>query len=129
MGKLGKTQGVVAGNWYATSDVNQLKMAANTWVASEPKDRESNRQFMTTFAVYLVKHFRAEEGRLERTHAPGQPWHLREHRRLVRKLRDLLGDMELGLDVTDGIRRLLEAWHVHQESAALRRETRSPMGH
>jgi hypothetical protein len=124
MGRLGKLHGLVEGPWFEMPDVNQLQRAADTWFAGDSLRQGMNQQFMTTFAIYLVKHFRAEEARLERAHAPGQRWHLREHHRIVRQLRDLMIDMELGLDVTNGIHRLLEAWRIHQESAALRRDPR-----
>ena len=126
MGRLEKVHGMVEGPWFELPDINQLQIAADTWFAGDPMNHGMNQQFLTTFAIYLVKHFRAEEARLEQAHAPGQRWHLKEHHRLVRHLRDLMLDVELGLDVTKGIRRLLEAWRVHQESVALRQEARVP---
>lgn len=126
MGRLEKVHGVAEGPWFEMPDVNQLQIAADAWFASDARDQGMNQRFLTTFAIYLVKHFRAEEARLEQAHAPGQRWHLKEHHRLVRQLRDVMLDVELGLDVTGGIHRLLETWRIHQEIAALRRDARRP---
>jgi hemerythrin len=110
-------------------DVEQLKVAGETWLRGASKDRLSNRLFLDLFAVYLVKHFRAEETRLQRMADPGLPWHRQEHRRLVRQTWGLMSDDLLGLDVTDGIHRILEAWALHQVSASLRPELPKAVGH
>ncbi|NWJ40989.1 MAG: hemerythrin family protein [Geothrix sp.] len=129
MGKLAKASGAMAGGWQVAPDVEQLSAAAAAWRAEGLGDRSSNRQFLATFAIYLVKHFRTEEDRLERVNAPGWAWHRREHRRLVKQLRDLMNDLDLGLEVSPRIHQFLEAWRIHQETASLRRDAGSSRGH
>jgi hemerythrin len=104
-------------------------MAAAAWRAGAPADRRSNRLFLALFAVYLVKHFRTEEHRLDRTKAPDRARHRMEHRRLVRQLRDVMMDLDLGVEVTQAIHGFLEAWRLHQESASLRRVPPGSLGH
>ena len=122
MGRLEKVTGMVEKPWFEIPDVNQLQIFTDTWLASDSLDQGMNQQFLTKFAIYLVKYFRTEEARLEQAYAPGQQWHLKEHHRIVRQLRDLMLDAEFGLDVTSGIYRLLKTWRVHREFATLRHE-------
>lgn len=129
MGKLAKTSMTTEGRWQAAPDVEQLSMAAQAWRTEDRRDQSSDRRFLAIFAIYLVKHFRAEEDRLERMNAPGWKWHRREHRRLVKQLRDLMNDLDLGLEVTPRIHGFLEAWRIHQETASLRRDAVSSRGH
>jgi hemerythrin len=104
-------------------------MAAAAWCAADPAERPSNRQFLAMFAIYLVKHFRAEETRLDRAAAPDRAWHRMEHRRLVRQLRDVMMDLDLGLEVTAAIHGFLDAWRLHQESVSPRRAPTGSLGH
>jgi hemerythrin len=120
MGKLGRTDRMEAGSWLVAPDLTQLNLAASAWRDRGARDQRSNRQFLDLFAVYLVKHFRAEEVRLECQNDPGLVWHRREHRRLVRRIWDLMSDERLGLDVTEGIHQFLEAWLLHQLSVGAR---------
>ena len=129
MGKLDTTRGASDGQWFEAPDVVLLKTAAEGWREGAAKDRLSNRRFLDLFAVYLVKHFKAEEARLKAKDAPGQAWHRQEHLRIVRRIWDLMSDVSLGLEVTDGIHRLLEAWFLHQEAAAQRRDEQGFSGH
>ena len=129
MGKLAIPRNRTEGHWQAAPDVEQLSMAAQAWCMEDLRDRSSDRCFLATFAIYLVKHFRAEESRLERMNAPGWKWHRREHRRLVKQLRDVMNDLELGLEVTPRIHGFLEDWRIHQETASLRRDAVGLRGH
>ncbi len=129
MGKLAKTSTTTEGCWQAAPDVEQLSRAAQAWRREELRDQSSDRRFLATFAIYLVKHFRAEESRLERMNAPGWKWHRREHRRLVKQLRAVMNDLDLGLEVSPRIHGFLEAWRIHQETASLRRDAASSRGH
>lgn len=129
MSSLGNVSGVVQGRWVPVPDVDHLRTAAASWCAGDPEDQLSSRLFLSMFAVYLVKHFRTEDERLDRTKAPDRIWHHKEHRRLVRQLRDLMTDIALELDVTLGIHAFLETWRLHQESASLRRAPTDSRGH
>jgi hemerythrin len=132
MGKLSKHVRVVQGmegQPFPARDVDQLNRLAEAWRDRAPMERFSNRQFLTTFAIYLVKHFRAEEFRLQRMAAPGLTWHKQEHRQLVRQIWALMNDEALGLDMTDGIQTFLEAWRLHQEVSSRRRDAVPPLSH
>ena len=129
MGAFGKARGMAETPWSPMPDVDHLRMAATAWCMADPAERPSNGQFLAMFAVYLVKHFRAEENRLDRTMAPDRVWHRKEHRRLVQQLHDVMIDMDLGLEVTGAIHGFLEAWRLHQESASLRRTRPGSLGH
>ena len=120
MGKLGRPEVTAEVPWAAVPDVEQLSQAAEVWLGQMPRDPLANRRFLDRFAIYLVKHFRAEETRLERLRDPGLSWHRGEHCRLVRRIWELMSDEALGLDRTEGITAFLEAWRVHQEAAAYR---------
>jgi hemerythrin len=110
-------------------DVAQLNQVAEAWRDRGAKDQHSNHQFLDLFAIYLVTHFRAEEMRLEQQKAPGLVWHRNEHRRLVRRIWDLMGDVRFGLDVTEGIHQFLEAWFLHQQSVGVRMAGPSGLAH
>ena len=129
MGTLGNPKGTDHGPWSPAPDVDQLRMAAASWCAGGSGDPLSNGRFLSMFAVYLVKHFRAEEDRLDRAKAPDRVWPRQEHRRLVKQLPELLADMELGLDVTRGIHGFLDAWRLHQESVSLRADPTGLLDH
>jgi len=129
MGKLAKAGSAAGARWHEAPDVEQLRLAAAAWTGDELRDRASDRLFLATFAIYLVKHFRAEEDRLERTNVPGWKWHRREHRRLVKQLRDLMDDLLLGLEVTPRIHQFLEAWRIHQDNVSLRKDAAGTRGH
>jgi len=101
------------GRWPVAPDVDHLKAAAEVWQRGATKDGSSNRRFLDLFAVYLVKHVRAEELRLQRRADPALSWQRQEHRRLVGRIRNLMDDGALGLDVTEGIQGFLEAWGLH----------------
>ncbi len=120
MGNLGRPEISAERSWIAVSDVEQLNQAAEAWLGLVPSDPLTNRRFLDRFAIYLVKHFRSEETRLERLQDPGLPWHRGEHRRLVRRIWELMSDEALGLDMTESIQGFLEAWRIHQEAAAYR---------
>lgn len=109
-------------------DVGQLRRAILAWGKAAPGDQTMNGQFLSTFAVYLVKHFREEEARL--AHGPSQDAARRrmEHRRLVERLGHLMGDLARGLDVDSGIKGFIRVWQAHQEAVALRK-VRGSAGH
>ncbi len=120
MGKLGRPEVTAEVPWAVVPDVEQLNQAAEAWLGLVLRDPLANRRFLDRFATYLVKHFRAEETRLERLRDPGLSWHRGEHRRLVRRIWELMSDEALGLDMTEAIHAFLEAWRAHQEAAAYR---------
>jgi hypothetical protein len=122
-------QARTGGRWPVAPDVDQLKAAAEVWQRNPTKDGPSNHRFLDLFAVYLVKHVRAEELRLQRSADPGLSWQRREHRRLVGRIRDLMGDGALGLDVTEGIQGFLEAWGLHLVATSLRGPVAPDLGH
>ena len=66
MGKLGRPEVTTEVPWAVVPDVEQLNQAAEAWLSLVPRDPRVNRRFLDRFATYLVKHFRAEETRLER---------------------------------------------------------------
>jgi hypothetical protein len=105
--------------WLVLPDVDQLQRAAQAWRGLECADPQRDRAFLSTFAVYLVKHFRAEEDRLDRAKTPDRAWHRAEHRRLVQHLHGVMGDVERGLEAAPAIHGLLEAWQAHQQRSAL----------
>ena len=125
-----KAEGAAA-RWCPVPDLDHLRRAASSWCVGAPADRQSNRLFLSLFAVYLVKHFRTEENRLDRTQAPDRAWHRKEHRRLVQHLRDVMmdQDQDLGVEVTQAIHGFLEAWRIHQAFACLRRAPTGSLGH
>ena len=129
MGKLGRPDVTTEVPWAVVPDVEQLNQAAEAWLSLVPRDPRVNRRFLDRFATYLVKHFRAEETRLERLRDPGLCWHRGEHRRLVRRIWELMSDEALGLDMTEGICAFLEAWRIHQEAAAYRPGASGPSSH
>ena len=124
-----KAEGAVDAPWCPVLDVDHLRMAAASWCVGAPADRQSNRLFLSLFAVYLVKHFRTEEDQLDRTQAPDRAWRRKEHRRLVQHLRDVMLDQDLGVELTQAIHGFLEAWRIHQASACLRRAPTGSLGH
>ncbi|MBP1771434.1 MAG: hypothetical protein H6P99_597 [Holophagaceae bacterium] len=109
-------------------DVGQLRHAIRVWGKAAPEDPTANGQFLSTFAVFLVKHLREEEARLARGRAQDGVKRRMAHRRLVERLDSLMGDLALGLDVDLGIRAFIRAWQAHQETAALRGAAEEP-GH
>ncbi len=120
MGNLKRPEAPGERPWTPVSDVEQLSQTAEAWRGLLPRDPLANRRFLDRFAIYLVKHFRAEETRLERLRDSGLSWHRGEHRRLVRRIWELMSDEALGLDMTEPIQGFLEAWRAHQEAAAYR---------
>ena len=78
-----------------------LKVAAAFWEACPAfqKDAQKDRQFLATFAIYLVQHFRAEESRLLRARTPKLARYRVENHLLALRLCDLMADAEVGLDV------------------------------
>lgn len=108
-----------------------LKRVAETWYTSPAlqKDPQWNRQFVAQFAVFLVQQFRAEEEQLLRARAPQRARLRSENQRLVLYLRDLLADLELGLEVTPRIQQFLDAWWVRQAGLASGAETAGHSGH
>ena len=108
-----------------------LKRAAELWYTSPAlqKDPHWNRQFVAQFAVFLVQQFRTEEEQLFRARAPQRERLQRENRQLVLHLRDLLADLERGLEVTPRIQQFLDAWWEHQAGLAPRTEAAGHSGH
>jgi hemerythrin len=129
MSRVRKARVEVEERWFEAPYLTQLKMAAVAWRDGASKDLFSNHRLLDLFAVVMVKHFKAEEIRLERMHDTGLAWHRREHFQLVRQLWELMSDEHLGLDVTEGIHRFLEAWLLHEEPGYLRREDPSSTTH
>lgn len=125
MGELDKTED---GFWANAGGMDPLKMAVASWQSGTASDRQADLRFLSTFAVYLVQHFRAEEARLDRAKAPDRAWRRDEHHRLVRQLQDLMSDLELGREVTGDIFAFLDAWSAHLESLSLIGEARRPAG-
>jgi hypothetical protein len=125
MGELDKTDD---GLW-AAAGMDPLRMAVASWQGGAVADRQSDLRFLSTFAVYLVQHFRAEEARLDRAKAPDRAWRRSEHHRLVRQLQNLMADLELGREVTGDIYAFLDAWSTQLESRSLGGEVRPPVGY
>lgn len=105
--------------WSVLPDVEQLQRVVDVWRGRDHDDPQRDRAFLSTFAVYLVKHFRAEEDRLDRAKAPDRTWHRAEHRRLVQQLHSVMCDLELGLEAAPAIHGFLDAWQLHQQAAPL----------
>jgi len=124
MGELDKADD----GFWATGGMDPLKMAVASWQGGAVTDRQADLRFLSTFAVYLVQHFRAVEARLDRAKAPDRAWRRSEHHRLVRQLQDLMGDLELGREVSGDIFAFLDAWSAHLESLSLCGEPRRPVG-
>lgn len=114
--------------WAASGGMDPLKMAAASWREGASADGQSDLRFLSTFSVYLVQHFRAEEARLDRVKAPDRAWRRNEHHRLVRQLQNLMADLELGREVTGDIYAFLDAWSAHLESLSLCGEMKRPLG-
>jgi hypothetical protein len=111
----------------ALSEAEELRMVAEAW--QEGSGGLPNRLFLSMFAIYLVKHFRAEEDQLDRTNAPDRNSHRHEHHRLVQQLRNLMSDTEFGLEVTRGIQTFLEDWRHHQEGVRFHLARGTHLGH
>jgi hypothetical protein len=102
------------GNW---ADPHSLPAAAASWEAcpADAKDAFRNRQFLATFTIELVQWFRAEEAKLKQTRSPHLVSRRREHHRLALRLRELMAEADLGLEVVSGIQAFLQEWRFHQE--------------
>ncbi len=106
----------LAGGWGDRSESRPLHAAAASWEACPVRQRNAfrNRQFLATFAFDLVQWFRAEEATLKEAGSPQLGSRRRENHRLALRLRELMAEAELGLDITGGIRAFLQAWRDHQ---------------
>lgn len=76
-------------------------------------DPAGRRHFLATLGPDLVRAFQAEEEDLARTGPWGLPHRMEVHRELAQRLGGLLRGEADGLDVSAGIRGLLEAWLRH----------------
>ena len=108
-----------------------MQRAAEAWSANPPfqQDPQVNRQFMVQFAIILVQQFRTEEERLLRARAPQFARRRGENQRLALRVRDLLADLGLGLEVTPSIQQFLEAWRDHQQGLSGCAEAEAPREH
>jgi len=133
VGELSKEK-TGAKTWTVMADTDHLQWAADAWCNLMLSDRISDRLFLSVFAVYLVKHFRAREERLVLSRAVDIKRHQLEHARLVQQLRSLMENLDLGMNVKPGIHRFLEDWRAHQMGAfhapwgmGFRTQERSPV--
>ena len=110
------------GCWGTLPDGDPLDLAVASWRSCPACERgvHKNRQFLATFAIYLVQQFRAKEGLLERANAPELVRERSENRCLVLRLRELMTRVDLGLDVTGDIRSFLREWQLHQTRRSAR---------
>ena len=92
-------------------------MEAEAWLeqAGPYVDERCNRRFLSTFAIYLVKQFRSEEERLRLARHQDLKCRINDNHRLAQHLRELMLDLDLGIDVTRGIRTFLGAWMRHRQ--------------
>lgn len=113
MGQLGDAKQTKAKQWSVLADTDHLQWLAETWSRRMTMNPQSNRLFLSVFAVYLERHFRVQEERIAQTQAANQTWHQMEHARLVSRMRQLMGELESGLDVGPGIQRFLDEWRAY----------------
>lgn len=116
LGQVATGNEPLAGSRENHSDARPLHAAVASWEACPTRDRDAfrNRQFLATFAFDLVQWFRAEEARLKAARSPQLVSLRRENHRLAQRLRELMSEAELGLEVTSGIRAFLMGWRFHE---------------
>jgi len=131
MGKVDTATERAGGGWPSLSDDQALNLEAAAWLASasELVPPHRNQQFLSTFAIYLVKQFRTEEDQLRLAKAGSLAIRVGENHRLAEQLRGLMRELELGLEVTPGIRAFLLDWQRHRQRPAARRAGRPHVDH
>jgi len=111
----------VGGTVRTSAEAMSLEAAAWLAAASRSADGCRDRMFLARFAVHLVHQFRCEEMALQSGARRDLARRCEEHRRLARRLRELMAGAELGSEIEGGIRDFLRAWLSHQRRSDARR--------
>ena len=108
-----------------------LMTAARRWrECSEDAPADfRNAHFLPMFAVYLVQQFRAEEEMLDLMQSPERHRHCRQHHRLAQQMRELMANLERGLELTEDLHIFRNAWATHQEGNWLAAEAPFALAH
>ncbi len=127
-GQGGGLQGAFVGRWAPAVTAHGLAQEAASWT-TRPCDVQRNRQFLANFAFDLVQLFRCEEVRLSQAKSPLLAERRRENHHLARSLRELMGQADLGLDVSSGIQDFLCEWRFRRELSLFPAESAGMMEH
>lgn len=113
MGQLGDAKQTKAKPWAVLADTDHLQWLAETWSRRMTMNPQSNRLFLSVFALYLERHFQVQEERIAQTQPANRAWHQMEHARLMSGMRQLMRELESGLDVGPAIQRFLDDWRAY----------------